>query len=114
MLGLEEVALDEQWWEVVVKERDKPLVLQQEELLREELKTTPPQKLTPCYRPFGPFAQLAMNTGRLWPNCIAITMQFVVGLLSPLKESFLPWPAPSLVVVILPCHQLLHWPRKFA
>ncbi len=49
MLGLEEVPLDEQWWEVVVgasevAEHDNPLVLQQEELLGEELRTTPPQK----------------------------------------------------------------------
>jgi hypothetical protein len=86
LLGLEEVPLDEQWWEVVVGaavELDNPLVLQQEELLGEELKTTPPQKLTPCCRPFGPFAQLAMITGRLWRNCIAIAMQFAAGLLSP-------------------------------
>jgi hypothetical protein len=102
---LEEVlvlALVEQWQEVVVEspagevEQDKPLDLQQEELLGEEVKTTPPQKLIPCYRLFGPFAQLALNTGRLWPNCIAIAMQFVAGLLSPLKGSFLPWPDPAL------------------
>jgi len=85
VLVLEEVPLDEQWWEVVegAVELDNPLVLQQEELLGEELKTTPPQKLTPCCRPFVPFAQLAMITGRLWPNCIAIAMQFAAGLLSP-------------------------------
>ena len=108
MVGLEEVAKDEQWWEVVVEERDNPLVLQQEELLGEELKTTPPQKLTPCCRPFGPFAQLEVITGRLWPNCIAIAMQFAAGLLSPLGGSLPPWPAPSRAVVILPCPQLLH------
>jgi hypothetical protein len=88
VLALGEVELGEQWQEVVVEslavvELDNPLVLQQEELLGEELKTTPPQKLTPCCRPFGPFAQLAMITGRLWPNCIAIAMQFAAGLLSP-------------------------------
>ena len=89
VLGLEEVLLDEQWWEVVLEspaaevEHNNPLVLQQKELLGEELKTTPLQKLTPCCRPFRPFAQLAMITGRLWPNCIAIAMQFAAGLLSP-------------------------------
>jgi len=63
VLVLVEVALEEKWQEVVLEspaaeeEHDNPLVLQQEELLGEELKTTPPQKLTPCYRPFGPFAQ---------------------------------------------------------
>jgi hypothetical protein len=113
VLALVEVELGEQWQEVVVEslavvEHDNPLVLQQEELLGEELKTTPPQKLTPCCRPFGPFAQLAMSTGRLWRNCIAIAMQFAAGLLSPLRGSFPPWPAPSRAVVILPCPQLLH------
>ena len=88
VLALVEEELGEQWQEVVVEslavvEHDNPLVLQQEELLGEELRTTPLQKLTPCCRPFGPFAQLAMSTGRLWRNCIAIAMQFAAGLLSP-------------------------------
>jgi hypothetical protein len=68
VLGLEELALEEQWREVVVEvpaEHDNPLVLQQEALLGEELKTTPLQKLTPSYRPLRPLAQLATNTGRL-------------------------------------------------
>jgi len=52
-------------------------------LARGGVKNYTPAKVESLLQTKRPSAQSVMTTGRLWPNCIAITMQFVEGLLSP-------------------------------